>query len=134
MIRGAPKAAIVSALTMSAAMAMSVVLGAPPLATGAAAQLSEFCQFTGNPGACGPYDQYNDAIGQDLRMTLLLHPQGRVTTEPPAAAAPGPLPSKLNTIREVFAALRNCFATGLGAAGTQELSATIRFSFTRKGE
>jgi hypothetical protein len=102
------------------------------------AQLTEFCQFTGNPGPCGPNDQYQNAIGQDLRMTLVLGPGGKTSTEPPAAATPGPLPAKLDTIRDVFAALRNCFAGGLTAnspvaAETKDLSATIRFSFARNG-
>jgi hypothetical protein len=104
-----------------------------PGATGARAQLSEFCQFTGNPGACGPYDQYDDAIGQGLRITLVLGPHG-VRTEPPRAAAPAPLPQKLNTIRDVFGALQQCFAGALGQAGDQELVATIQFSFKRNGE
>jgi hypothetical protein len=99
----------------------------------ARAQLGDFCQFTGNPGPCGPYDQYQDAFGQELRITLILMPQGRVRTEPPAAAAPV-VPGRLNSIRDVFGALRGCFAGALGTPGAQELSATIRFSFTRHGE
>ncbi|MFI5014660.1 MAG: hypothetical protein ACHQAY_20180 [Hyphomicrobiales bacterium] len=103
-------------------------------ATPAPAQLSEFCQFTGNPGPCLPYDQYQDAIGQELRITLVLRPQGGTTTEPPAVAAPGPLPRRLNTIREVFGALRACFSSvGIGES-KQELAATVRFSFRRSGE
>ena len=97
------------------------------------AELTEFCQFTGNPGACGPYDQYQDAIGQELRMTLMLLPQGKTATEPPAAAAPAPLPGKLNTIRDVLGALRTCFAGAGFAENSEDLAATIRFSFTRDG-
>ena len=99
----------------------------------ARAQLTEFCQFTGNPGPCGPYDQYQDSFGQELRITLILMPQGKVRTEPPAAAVPV-VPSRLNSIRDVFGALRGCFAGALGPSETHELSATIRFSFTRHGE
>jgi hypothetical protein len=104
------------------------------ISTPARAQLSEFCQFTGNPGACGPYDHYDDAFGQELRLTLVLLPQGGVKTQPPAAPAPVPAHGRLNTIREVFGALRGCFSGALGGDGTQELSATIRFSFTRHGD
>jgi hypothetical protein len=104
-----------------------------PISTGATAQLTEFCQFTGNPGPCGPYDQYQDSIGQELRMTLMLLPRGKTATEPPAAAAPAPLPQKLNTIRDVFGALRACFAGAPFGENSQDLAATIRFSFTRDG-
>jgi hypothetical protein len=104
-----------------------------PISTGAKAQLTEFCQFTGNPGPCGPYDQYQDAIGQELRMTLMLLPKGKTATEPPAAAAPAPLPQKLNTIRDVFGALRACFAAAPFGDNSENLAATIRFSFTRDG-
>jgi hypothetical protein len=104
-----------------------------PISTGAEAQLTEFCQFTGNPGPCGPYDQYQDAIGQELRMTLMLLPKGKTATEPPAAAAPAPLPQKLNTIRDVFGALRACFAGAPFGDNSEDLAATIRFSFTRDG-
>ncbi|MBV8765249.1 MAG: hypothetical protein JOZ66_10070 [Hyphomicrobiales bacterium] len=103
------------------------------ISTGASAQLTEFCQFTGNPGPCGPYDQYQDSIGQELRMTLMLLPQGKTATEPPAAAAPTPLPQKLNTIRDVFGALRACFAGAPFEENSEDLAATIRFSFTRDG-
>jgi hypothetical protein len=103
------------------------------ISTDAHAQLTPFCQFTGNPGSCGPYDQYQDAIGQELRMTLMLLPQGKTATQPPAAAAPPPLPRKLNTIRDVFGALRACFAGASFGDSVQELAATIRFSFTRDG-
>jgi hypothetical protein len=103
--------------------------GLPP----ARAELTEICQFTGNPGPCGPYDQYQDSFGQDLRITLILMGQGKVKTEPPAAAAPT-VGARLNTIRDVFTALRTCFAGALGEPGSQQLSATIRFSFTRHGE
>jgi hypothetical protein len=112
--------------------ALALAMTAPRVAE---AQLTEFCQFTGNPGPCGPYDQYQDSFGQELRMTLIFSPQGKVRTEPPAAAAPVPPPGgKLNTIRDVFGALRNCFAASLGQGGSQEISATLRFSFTRGGE
>jgi hypothetical protein len=104
-----------------------------PISLGAKAQLTEFCQFTGNPGPCGPYDQYQDAIGQELRMTLMLLPKGKTATEPPAAAAPAPLPQKLNTIRDVFGALRACFAAAPFGDNSGDLAATIRFSFTRDG-
>jgi hypothetical protein len=104
-----------------------------PISLGAKAQLTEFCQFTGNPGPCGPYDQYQDAIGQELRMTLMLLPKGKTATEPPAAAAPAPLPQKLNTIRDVFGALRACFAAAPFGDNSEDLAATIRFSFTRDG-
>ncbi|MBV9568058.1 MAG: hypothetical protein JO172_07970 [Hyphomicrobiales bacterium] len=97
------------------------------------AQLSEFCQFTGNPGPCGPYDQYQDSFGQELRMTLMLLPQGKVASEPPAAATPVPLPRKLNTIRDVLGSLRACFAGAPFGENAEDLSATIRFSFTRDG-
>jgi hypothetical protein len=103
------------------------------VSTDAGAQLTEFCQFTGNPGPCGPYDQYQDAIGQELRMTLMLLPQGKTATQPPAAAAPPPLPLKLNTIRDVFGALRACFASTPFGDSAEDLAATIRFSFTRDG-
>jgi hypothetical protein len=99
----------------------------------ARAQLTEFCQFTGNPGPCGPYDQYQDSIGQELRMTLMLLPQGKTAIDPPAAAAPAPLPQKLNTIRDVFGALRACFAGVPFGDSSEDLAATIRFSFTRDG-
>ena len=48
-------------------------------------------------------------------MTLMLLPRGKTATQPPAAAAPPPLPLKLNTIRDVFGALRACFAGLLSA-------------------
>lgn len=96
-----------------------------PISLGAKAQLTEFCQFTGNPGPCGPYDQYQDAIGQELRMTLMLLPKGKTATEPPAAAAPAPLPQKLNTIRDVFGALRACFAAAPFGDNSEDLAATI---------
>ncbi|MBV9115255.1 MAG: hypothetical protein JOY67_20780, partial [Hyphomicrobiales bacterium] len=118
------------------AASVALVLSAAFLflgATGASSQLTEFCQFTGNPGPCGPYDQYQDAFGQELRITLMLLPQGKTATEPPAAAAPAPLPRKLNTIRDVFGALRACFAGAAFGENSEDLSATIRFSFTRDG-
>lgn len=103
------------------------------IATPAQAQPSEFCQFTGNPGVCGPYDHYDDAIGQELRTTLILRPQGG-STQPPSAATPAPLRGSLNSIRDVLGALRACFAGAIGGDSTQELAATIRFSFTRHGD
>jgi hypothetical protein len=104
------------------------------LPTPVSAQLTEFCPFTAEPGPCRPTDQPYDTRGQELHMSLILSPQG-ARTEPPAAAAPAPPPGgKLNTIRDVFGALRSCFSGALGPAGSRELSATIRFSFTRKGE
>jgi hypothetical protein len=102
---------------------------------GAEAASMEFCQFTANPaGSCGPEGQYWDTTGQELQLTLMLLPQGRTATEPPAAATPAPLPRKLNTIRDVFGALRTCFAGAPFGETTQELAATIRFSFTRDGQ
>jgi len=118
-------------LWVAAALSLAFALALPAPAS---AQLTQFCQFTGNPGACGPYDQYDDAIGQDLRITLVLNPQGGVTTQPPAAAAPEPLPARLNTIRDVFGALRRCFGDAPVLGGEQELVATILFSFKRNGE
>jgi hypothetical protein len=125
-IRRGPSAASVVLFLLSLACLI-------PISLGAKAQLTEFCQFTGNPGPCGPYDQYQDAIGQELRMTLMLLPKGKTATEPPAAAAPAPLPQKLNTIRDVFGALRACFAASPFGDNSQDLAATIRFSFTRDG-
>ena len=66
-------------------------------------------------------------------MTLMLLPHGKSATEPPAAAAPTPLPQKLNTIRDVMGALRACFAGAPFSDGSEDLAATIRFSFTRDG-
>ena len=127
-------------LRIAAARAFALALRSLPLAyllaslpTASSAQLTEFCPFTGDPGPCRPTDQPYDTRGQELRLTLVLTPQG-ARTEPPAAAAPAPPRGKLNTIREVFGALRSCFSGALGAAGPRELSATIRFSFTRQGE
>jgi hypothetical protein len=111
--------------------ALALAMTAPKVAK---AQLTEFCQFTGSPGACGPYDQYQDSFGQELRLTLIFSPRGSVRTEPPAAAAPMPSGGKLNTIRDVFGALRTCFAKSLGEGSSRDLSATLRFSFTRHGE
>jgi hypothetical protein len=121
----------VSALALRA---LPFVALSSPLATPARAELTEFCQFTGDPGACGPYDQYQDAFGQELRLTLILSPKGEVRTQPPAAAAAAPANTKLNTIREVFGALKACFSQPFGEESSTELSATIRFSFTRHGE
>jgi hypothetical protein len=68
-------------------------------------------------------------------VTFLLIPQGRPTTRPlPADAAPRPAGGKLNTLRDVFAALRACFADVVAPDAAQELAATIRFSFTRNGD
>jgi hypothetical protein len=121
-------------LVLRIACTLPAFAGAALLAAPVRAETTQFCQFTGDPGACGPYDQYQDAYGQGLRLTLILSPQGGVKTEPPAAAAPPPAHGKLNTIREVFGALRACFSKPMGEPGPQEVSATIRFSFTRSGE
>lgn len=66
-------------------------------------------------------------------MTLMLLPHGKTATEPPAAAASPPLPPRLNTIRDVFGALRACFAGAPFGDTSEDLAATIRFSFTRDG-
>ncbi len=129
----------VARLVLPIVCALPALAGAAVFAAPVRAETTQFCQFTGNPGGCGPYDQYQDAYGQELRLTLILSPQGRVKTEPPAAAVAPPARGKLNTIREVFGALRACFSKPflsepLGEPGPQEVSATIRFSFTRSGE
>ena len=119
-----------SLLLPAATLALALL---PALSTRARAQLTEFCQFTGNPGPCGPRVQYQNAFGQELRLSLILSPKGEVKTQPPAAAVAAPAHGKLNSIREVFGALRACFAAPLGEESSRELSATIRFSFTRQG-
>jgi hypothetical protein len=49
-------------------------------------------------------------------------------------SAPALLPRKLNTIRDVFGAVRTCFVAGAPFNDSpQEFATTIRFSFTRDG-
>jgi hypothetical protein len=100
----------------------------------ASSRLTEFCRFTRNLGPCDPYDHPYGAIGQDLRVAFIATPQAGVTTAPPPAATPSPPAGKLNTIRDVFRALQTCFAGAVAPDSTQELAATIRFSFTRVGD
>jgi hypothetical protein len=58
---------------------------------------------------------------------------GRSDLSNKLSSAPAHLPRKLNTIRDVFGAVRACVAGAPFNDSPQELATTIRFSFTRDG-
>jgi hypothetical protein len=85
------------------------------------------------PDVCSPLDhrtcfpQTEYPIGQDLRLTVLSHPPDtdRAKYEAPDHA--------LNTIADLFAALRSCWRPPTGAAAGHYLQMAVRFSLKKDG-
>lgn len=83
------------------------------------------------PSVCSVFDsepcrpEYGHPIGQDLRLTV----QGR------GADRQGRKPERpLNTIEDVFAALRGCWTPPPAAEARPGMEISVRLSFTRSGE
>ena len=84
-----------------------------------------FCSVF-NHGPCIPEIDY--PIGQNLQLTIQSVP-------PPADAAKYQKPDHdLDTIGDLFAALRSCWSPPSAASAREGMQMTVRFSFKRTGE
>ena len=75
-------------------------------------------------GPCFP--EVDSPIGQDLRLTI--------ETPATAVVAPDTPAGELNTLRDVFAALRNCWQPPDADRARRGMTMSIRLAFKRNGE
>jgi hypothetical protein len=82
-------------------------------------------------GPCLPY--YLPSIGQDLRLTII-STDDDASADKPAGGDTGGDERPLNSIREMFSALRDCWVPPPKDAARHGMEYTIRLAFKRDGE
>jgi hypothetical protein len=83
-------------------------------------------------GPCFPY--YLPPIGQDLRLTIVSTDDNDPTGKSAASTDTDVHDHTLDTIREMFSALRACWVPPPKDAARHGMEYTIRFAFKRDGE
>lgn len=115
------------ALIGGAVLAFAAMLPAP-----AQAQCSVFSRHPCNPTVCsvfqrGPcFPEFEPPFGQDLRLTIESRNDEGGDDRKPA--------HDLNTLREMFAALRACWIPPAKEDARPGMQMSVRFSFKRNGE
>jgi hypothetical protein len=122
----------------------SLVLPAPrevPVSPAAPGTLPEAAGTTGyrygHPASCGVFHRgpcfprYLPPIGQDLRLTIVSTDDAARDDTPGAGADAA---HALDTIRDMFAALRRCWVPPPKNEARHGMEYTIRFAFKRDGE
>jgi hypothetical protein len=139
-------------------VAAAAVVTATALPHAAHAQCSVFYRHPCNPTFCGAFHrgpcfpEFDDSIGQDLRLTIVTpsadgttpatradadHPSG---TEPhdatgqDAAHQDADGARKLDSIKDMFAALRACWVPPAESDAKPGMQMSVRFAFKRTGE
>jgi hypothetical protein len=127
-------------LATAALVAGALTLQADP--AGAFCNLSVFSHHPCAPTTCSVFrhrpcfPHYEPWIGQDLRLTIVSAADDKSATLPPAAAAPdaNAPDHKLNSLREMFAALRSCWVPPPADDARTGMQMTVRFAFKRSGD
>src|SRR5262245_1349678 len=124
-------------IVVSMAAAATLVSGALLPADSAASPVcSVFSKHPCAPSVCSVFrrgpcvPEFDPPIGQDLRLTIAMAPR----QQPVDAPHDGPeREHKLDTIRDLFGALRAC-SVNLPDVGRQGMQMSVRLSFKRNGE
>jgi hypothetical protein len=114
---------ILRVIGRSVALAALPALAVVIIASRALAQPGITCNLLGPRHPCEPYLLYPP--GQDLRLTV----ESRAT----GANAPASDSDKLDTLRDLFAALRACWAPPPLEDGRAGMEVSVRLSFDRAG-
>src|SRR5262245_54743889 len=77
--------------------------------------------------------QYDPPIGQDLRLTIASAGQD-AAPDPPRDSSDGAEEHKVNTIADLFAALRTCWIPPAEDEARPGMQMSVRFAFKRTGE
>src|SRR5256885_1899574 len=81
---------------------------------------------------CIPETQY--PLGQDLRLTVETVAAAEIALQTQARGDNGTSPRKLDTIRDMFDALRDCWHPPEPAHAREGMQMSVRLSFKRTGE
>jgi len=116
------------------AAALGVAAAALP-ADPAGAVCSVFDKRPCAPTVCSVFQrrpcipEFEPPIGQDLRLTI-----ESSSDQPAAGPSPGDAERKLNSIRDLFDALRACWVPPPAAEARHGMQMSVRLSFKRSGE
>jgi hypothetical protein len=81
---------------------------------------------------CIPETQY--PLGQDLRLTINTSAAAESALQTQARHEDGAAPRKLDTIREMFDALRDCWVPPVPEVARAGMQMSVRLSFKRAGD
>jgi len=89
-----------------------------------------FCSVF-HEGPCFP--EFLPPIGQDLRLTIVSTDENRPTGQAAGAADQAPAERRVDTIRDMFAALRACWVPPPEDQARHGMEYTVRFALKRDG-